>query len=88
MKLMRWVLPQGEIYLKSHPLFNTHGRFTNDMLVLDPTVLKYRYLRDTDFQDNIQANDADTQKGQWLTEAGLELHHAKTCKWLSNMTFP
>lgn len=88
MKLMRWVLPQGEIYLKTHPLFNTHGRFTNDMLVLDPTVLKYRYLRDTDFQDNIQANDADTQKGQWLTEAGLELHHAKTCKWLSNMTFP
>lgn len=88
MKLMRWILPQGEIYLKTHPLFNTHGRFTNDMLVLDPTVLKYRYLRDTDFQDNIQANDADTQKGQWLTEAGLELHHAKTCKWLSNMTFP
>lgn len=88
MKLMRWVFPQGEIYLKSHPLFNTHGRFTNDMLVIDPSVLKYRYLRDTDFQDNIQANDADTQKGQWLTEAGLELHHAKTCKWLSNMTYP
>jgi len=88
MKLMRWILPQGEIYLKTHPLFNTHGRFTNDMLVLDPTVLKYRYLTDTDFQDNIQANDADTKKGQWLTEAGLELHHAKTCKWISNMTFP
>lgn len=88
MKLMRWVLPQGEIYLKTHPLFNTHGRFTNDMLIIDPTVLKYRYLRDTDFQDNIQANDADTVKGQWLTEAGLELHHAKTCKWLSNMTYP
>lgn len=88
MKLMRWVLPQGEIFLKTHPLFNTHARFTNDMLILDPSVLKYRHLRDTAFQDNIQANDADTVKGQWLSEAGLELNHAKTSKWLSNMTVP
>lgn len=88
MKLMRWVFPQGEIYLKTHPLFNTHGRFTNDMFILDPSILKYRHLRDTSFQDNIQENDADTVKGQWLSEVGLELHHARTCMWLSNLTYP
>lgn len=88
MKLMRWIFPQGEIYLKTHPLFNTHGRFTNDMFILDPSILKYRHLRDTTYQDNIQDNDADTIKGQWLSEVGLELHHARTCMWLSNMTFP
>ena len=88
MRLMRWVFPQGEILLKTHPLFNTHGRFTNDIMIFDPTVLKYRYMRDTAMQDNIQAPDADEQKGQWLTEAGLEFHHAKTAAWLSNFTYP
>lgn len=84
MKLQRWILPQGEVYLRTHPLFNTHGRFTNDAFFFDPTVIKYRYMRDTTMQDNIQANDADEQKGQWLTEAGLEFQHAKTCAWVSN----
>jgi hypothetical protein len=84
MKLQRWVLPQGTIYVKSHPLFNVHARFTNDAFILDPSAVKYRTMRDTTFKDNIQANDADEQKGQWLTEAGLELQHAKTMGWISN----
>jgi hypothetical protein len=84
MKLQRWVLPQGVIYVKSHPLFNTHPVHTYDMAVIDPTSLKYRHLRDTTFKDNIQANDADHQKGQWLSECGLELEHAKTMAWLTN----
>ena len=84
MNLQRWVLPQGTFYFRSHPLFNTHSRFTNDMFIFDPSVIKYRPFRDTTFKDNIQANDADTQKGQWLSEVGLEVEHAKTCAWLSN----
>lgn len=84
MKLQRWVLPQGTIYVKSHPLFNTHSRFTNDAAIIDPSSLKYRHMRDTTFKDNIQANDADETKGQWLTEAGLEAEHLKTMGWISN----
>ena len=84
MKLQRWVLPQGTIYVKSHPLFNTHARFTNDAAIIDPSALKFRYMRDTTFKDNIQANDADETKGQWLTEAGLEANHLKTMGWISN----
>lgn len=84
MKLQRWVLPQGTIYVKSHPLFNTHSRFTNDACIIDPSSLKYRHMRDTTFKDNIQANDADETKGQWLTEAGLEAEHLKTMGWISN----
>ena len=88
MKLQKWVMPQGVLYVKSHPLFNTHGRFTNDLVVIDPTALKYRPMRDTIFQDNIQANDADETKGQWLTEAGWEIEHLKTSAWLSNFVVP
>jgi len=84
MKLQQWVMPQGTIYVKSHPLFNVHSRFTNDALVIDPSSIKYRTMRDTTFKDNIQANDADETKGQWLSEVGLELQHTKTMAWLSN----
>ncbi len=88
MRLARWILPQGTVYFRTHPLFNTHGRFTNDGLIFDPSVLRYRYLRDTKSQPNIQAPDADEEKGQWLTECGMEFHHAKTTKYLSNFVVP
>lgn len=88
MKLQEWIFPQGRIFVKTHPLFNTHARFTNDILIFDPSVMIYRYMRDTKSQDNIQANDADEQKGQWLTECGLEMEHAKTACWLSNFVVP
>lgn len=88
MRLAEWIFPQGTIRIKTHPLFNTHARFTNDCFMFDPSVLIYRYMRDTASQDNIQANDADEQKGQWLSECGLEQEHAKTCTWLSNFVVP
>lgn len=83
-------LPQGTIYLKTHPLLNTHARYTNSMFVLDPTCIKYRPLkgRDTKFIDNIQGNDEDRKKGMWLTECGLELHHERTMAYLGNVTYP
>lgn len=84
MQLQRWVLPQGTLYVRTHPLMNTHGKFTNSAFFLDPSAIIYRHMRDTRMQDNIQANDADQQKGQWLTEAGLEIRHEKTMAYLGN----
>lgn len=84
MNLQRWVTPQGEFGVRTHPLLNTHGRYTYSAFILDPTGLVYRPLRDTKFEDNIQANDADEQKAQWITEAGLELHHEETMAYLGN----
>lgn len=88
MNLQKWVIPQGTFYIKTHPLLNNHARYTNSMFVIDPATLTYRYMRDTAAQDNIQANDADEQKGQWLTECGLEYHHERTMAYLGNFTFP
>lgn len=88
MRLAHWVFPQGDLYFKTHPLFNTHGRFTNDILIIDPSALAYAYLRDTKPQDNIQAPDADEEKGQWLTEAGLRFEHLKTMLWIHNFVVP
>lgn len=90
MRLQRWIFPQGELFIRTHPLFNTHGRFTNDAFVFDPSSMIYRYLRnrDTKPQDNIQDNDEDAHKGQWLGEISLEMQHAKTSIWLSNFVVP
>lgn len=85
MNLTRVVMPQGTLYLKSHPLMNVHPLLTKSAFVINPSGMKYRYLRDTKPQDNIQANDSDTQKGQWIGECGLEVHHEKTFAYLGNM---
>jgi hypothetical protein len=84
MELMRFILPQGTLYIRSHPLMNVHSKFNKGAFVIDPTSLVYRHLRDTTPQDNIQAPDADEQKGQWLSECGLEFHHAKTMQYHAN----
>ena len=88
MQLQRWILPQGTLYVRTHPLMNTHAKFTNSAFIIDPSALIYRYMRDTKMQDNIQANDADTQKGQWLSECGLEIRHEKTMAYLGNFIVP
>lgn len=84
MQLQRWILPQGTLYVRTHPLMNTHTKFTNSAFIVDPSAIIYRYMRDTKMQDNIQPPDADYQKGQWLTEAGLEIRHEKTMGYLGN----
>ena len=84
MNLQKWVIPQGTFLMRTHPLLNTHARFKNSIFVLDASAMKYRYNQDTIPQDNIQANDADEQKGQWLTECGLEFRHEKTMAYLGN----
>ena len=84
MDLQRWIIPQGSFLMRSHPLMNTHARYTNSIFVMDPTAMKYRYVDDTTFQDNIQANDQDGKKGQWLGECGLEFRHERTMAYLGN----
>jgi len=85
MSLQKWVFPQGTIYLRSHPLMNVNSRFTNGMFLINPAGIKYRYLkgRDTKAQDNIQANDADQLKGQWLSEVGVEFHHLRSMMYMA-----
>ena len=78
MELQRWVLPQGTLYIRTHPLFNTHPKYSYSMLGLNPSGLVDRKLRPHVFQDDIQENDSDTRKGQWIGETGVEVHHAKT----------
>lgn len=88
MNLQKWILPQGILYLKSHPLLNNHTRYTSSMFIFDFSAIKYRYVRDTFFKDNVQNNDEDRKKGMWLSEVGLEFEHEKTMAYLGKLTNP
>lgn len=83
-KLRKFTIPQGSFAIKSHPLMNVHPLYTYSMFVINPSGLIYRPLknRDTKIQKNIQANDEDKQKDQWITECGLELHYERTFAYI------
>jgi hypothetical protein len=87
MNLTKWVIPQGTLYFKSHPLMNQHPNFTNSMFIVEPTGIRWRPLRDTVPQDNIQNPDEDTCKGQWLTEGGFEFNYLECMKYIGNIGF-
>ena len=84
MKLQSWILPQGQLGFRTHPLMNTHPVLNYSAFIIDASGIVYRPLRDTIPQDNIQAPDADTRKGQWLTEAGIEVRHERTMGYIGN----
>lgn len=78
--LRKYSIPQGSFAIKSHPLMNVHPLYTYSMFVLNPSGFVYRPLRnrDTKIQKNIQANDEDKKKDQWLTECSMELHYERS----------
>jgi hypothetical protein len=84
MELQKWIIPQGTLYIKSHPLMNVHPVYTYSMFVVNPSGIIYRPLkgRDTKLEKDIQAPDADYVKDQWLTEAGFEFHFERTFAYI------
>lgn len=85
MKVHQFVTPSGVLRIKTHPLMSRHGRFNKSMLILNPTGLKWRHMLDTKFMDNIQNNDTDARKGQWITEGALEVQHSETMAYVGNL---
>ena len=90
MNVTRLVSPFGTVVLKTHPLFNyspggsnnagNYFGYNSSMYVLDMGNLRYRYLEDSDtkYLPDRQANGIDGMTSEYLTEAGLELHHPET----------
>ncbi len=86
MNLTKIILPQGTLYLKTHPLLNRLPAFTNSAFIINPPGLNWRALRDTKSETNIQLPGMDTEKGQWLTEGLIEFNHLQTFKYLGNIS--
>lgn len=71
--LQKIITPQGTLYLKTHPMMNRHSKFSASAFILDFAALKYKYLRDTFFEDDVQTPGDDQKQGQWITECSLEV---------------
>ena len=83
--VLQWVTPFGIINLKTHPLFSFEATTRNAMLIVDPTFLMTRFIDDTTYKPNIQDNDLDGEKSEYLTESGLELHFERAHGWLDGV---
>lgn len=79
MDVRTWITPFGTLHLKTAPLFSFETTTRNSMVILEPKNLSYRYLDDTKFLQNRQANGTDGSLDEYLTECGLEMHHPATC---------
>jgi hypothetical protein len=86
MKLTEYICPFGTLYIKVHPLFSIHPTYRSWGLFVDLDKLVFRYIDDTDFRPNVQANDIDGEKDEFLTEAGMECQHQKAHALAKNMT--
>ena len=85
MRFMRFMLPQGTIFLRTHPLMNRHALYKNSMFVIDFASLRYRphRNRDTKFVDNIQTKGEDVRRGFWQTDCSLEVQRGGlTCAYI------
>jgi len=83
-----WTTPFGVIHMKRHPLFSYEVTNRNSMICFEPKNIKYRYISDTSFfedpdKKNTGRNRIDGTDEEYLTECGLEFHHASTCAFLN-----
>jgi hypothetical protein len=90
LRVMEWITPFGTIYLKTHPLFSHRAAFRRDMMILEPSKLKYRYIDDTFFvsdpEDKRNRNNSrDGTEEEYITECGLEIHHPKAFGYFSGL---
>lgn len=88
LKFHRYIMPFGEVLLKSHPLLSRHGLYKASAFVLDFNAIKYTCLkgRDTKVKDDIQADDEDVRRGYIQTECSLMVDGGGlTCGYLGNI---
>lgn len=97
MNVTRLTSPFGELVCKTHPLMNQMTGGTTGgtayygvnswAFIMDMANIGYTHLTDSDtkYEPDLQVNGMDGLKSGYLTEAGLELHHASTHFLVKNL---
>lgn len=69
-----FIVPQGRLLLKSHPLLSRHPRYRSSMFIVDPSVIKYCTMKgrpDGKIQDDVQNKDEDVRRGFIQSDCSL-----------------
>ena len=86
LSVRRFHTPAGTLIFTEHPLFGQAGQFlADDMVVMDTANLKFRYVTDTVLLKDRETPGDDGKVEEYLTEAGLEVHHPDTFFWLKGI---
>jgi hypothetical protein len=86
-QVVEWTTPFGKISMKTHPLFSYNSADRNSILLLEPRLLKYRYVDDTEFYPDKSSGvgRVDGKSEEFLTECGLEYHYPDAFGYLSGV---
>lgn len=84
----RYMTPAGTLLVYLHPQFRMLTHMDAAMVIIDTDFIKYRHMqnRDTKLDENIQGNDEDAVKHQYVTECGLELLQNKVHAYVTGWT--
>lgn len=90
MDFQEFSLPNGKVYLKSHPLLSRHGLYKKSAFVLDFDAIKYVSMTgrpDGSPKDDVQAKDEDVRRGYIQTDCSLMVDYGGlTCAYLGNIS--
>jgi hypothetical protein len=89
MDFQRFRMPNGNIFLKSHPLLSRHGLYKYSAFVLDFDAIKYVNQTgrpDGRPKDDVQNEDEDVRRGFIQTDCSLMVDYgALTMAYLGNV---
>jgi hypothetical protein len=90
MDFQEFLLPNGRVLMKSHPLLSIHGLYKKAGFLVDFSALKWVRMRgrpNGDAKDDVQAKDEDVRRGFWQTDGSLEvLHGGLSMAYLGNIS--
>ncbi len=84
-KAKRLITSHGELIIVKHKLLKG-AIYGNYAFILDMKYLKYRYLRDTKLETNVQTRGDDKIIDQYITECGLQMKLPKAHMVWKNIT--
>lgn len=76
MDFQEFILPNGRVLMKSHPLLSIHGLYKKSAFVVDFASLKWVTMTgrpDGTAKDDVQADDEDVRRGFWQTDGSIEV---------------
>lgn len=85
-----FVMPNGRILIKSHPLLSRHGLYKKSAFVLDFDAIAAVGMAgrpDGKAKDDVQAEDEDVRRGFWQTDTSLEVDYGGlTMAYIGNIS--
>lgn len=90
MDFQEFIIPNGKVLLRSHPLLSRHGLYKKSAFVVDFDALKYVTQQgrpDGKAKDDVQADDEDVRRGFYQTDCSIMVDYGGlTMAYLGNIS--